>query len=76
MKLKILIHRVNIIKNILHYSWNNTHSIWVMKLPLIRKKYNKMKHTESNITVSKGKTVNRQISFKIMLTGMMHLFYL
>lgn len=41
MKLKILIHGVNIIKNILHYSWNNTHSIWVMKLPLNRKRYNK-----------------------------------
>lgn len=37
MKLKILIHRVNIIKDILYYSWNNPHSIWVMKLPLIRK---------------------------------------
>lgn len=47
MKLKILVHGVNIIKNILHYSWNNAHSIWVMKLPLNRKRYNTTKNSYS-----------------------------
>lgn len=47
MKLKILIHGVNIIKNILHYSWNNAHSIWVMKFPLYGKRYNITKNSYS-----------------------------
>lgn len=50
MKLKILIHRVNIIKDILYYSWNNPHPIWVVKLPLIEKRNEKNIYTKSNST--------------------------
>lgn len=34
MKLQVLIHGVDVVKYILNYSGNNSHSIWIMQLPL------------------------------------------